>query len=102
MLNAELSVVVRTYLLSKATLNKVKQNLNWAFGYNLFFIPIAAGALHPLFLDGNVHSVFNTFVGEYGFINPVFAAMAMAFSSLAVVFNSRRLINLDLDYSSKR
>ena len=102
LVNGDLSGVVRTFLLSKATLNKVKQNLIWAFGYNLFFIPIAAGALHPLFLDGNVHSVFNTFVGEYGFINPVFAAMAMAFSSLAVVFNSRRLINLDLDYSSKR
>ena len=102
LVNGDLSGVVRTFLLSKATLNKVKQNLIWAFGYNLFFIPIAAGALHPLFLDGNVHSVFNIFVGEYGFINPVFAALAMACSSLAVVFNSRRLINLDLDYSSKR
>ena len=102
LVNGDLSGVVRTFLLSKATLKKVKQNLIWAFGYNLFFIPIAAGALHPFFLDGNVYSVFNGFVGEYGFINPVVAAVAMAFSSLAVVFNSRKLINLDLDYSLKR
>jgi Cu+-exporting ATPase len=62
--------------LSKATMRVIKQNLFWAFFYNVAGIPIAAGALYP-------------FLGIL--LNPEFAAAAMALSSVSVVGNSLRL-----------
>jgi Cu2+-exporting ATPase/Cu+-exporting ATPase len=62
--------------LSRATIKTVKQNLFWAFVYNVIGIPIAGGALYPIW--GIV-------------LNPIFAGLAMAFSSVSVVFNSLRL-----------
>ena len=64
--------VVTAIQLSKKTYSKIKQNFIWAFCYNAALIPIAAGALQPI---GIV-------------MNPVFAAGAMAFSSISVVSNS--------------
>ena len=62
--------------LGKRTMSKIRQNLFWAFGYNIVLIPIAAGALIP---------VFTTSI--YSFL-PMLAALAMAFSSVTVVSNS--------------
>ena len=62
--------------LGKRTMSKIKQNLFWAFGYNIVLIPIAAGALIPIFT-----------ISIYGFL-PTLAALAMAFSSVTVVSNS--------------
>ena len=62
--------------LGKKTMSKIRQNLFWAFGYNIVLIPIAAGALIPVFTI----SVYN--------ILPMLAALAMAFSSVTVVSNS--------------
>ena len=62
--------------LGRMTIRKIKQNLMWAFFYNIFLIPIAAGALIPLFGA----SIYNTL--------PFLAAFAMAFSSTTVVLNS--------------
>jgi Cu+-exporting ATPase len=62
--------------LGKRTMGKIKQNLFWAFGYNIVLIPIAAGALVPFFT-----------ISIYGFL-PMLAALAMAFSSVTVVSNS--------------
>ncbi|WP_341227396.1 heavy metal translocating P-type ATPase [uncultured Arcticibacterium sp.] len=62
--------------LSKKTMNTVKQNLFWAFIYNIIGIPLAAGILYPV----------NGFM-----INPMIAGAAMAFSSVSVVLNSLRL-----------
>jgi cation transport ATPase len=75
----------------KATVRNIKQNLFWAFAYNVALIPVAAGLLYPLFSDGSVPEVLRPVLGEYGFLNPVLAAVAMALSSVTVVSNALRL-----------
>jgi Cu+-exporting ATPase len=77
--------------LSRATMRTVRQNLFWAFFYNVLLIPIAAGALHPFFLDSTVPGWLHPLLGQFGFLNPVAAAAAMALSSVSVVTNSLRL-----------
>ena len=62
--------------LGKLTMKKIRQNLFWAFGYNIVLIPIAAGALIPFYTI----SIYN--------VLPIVAALAMAFSSVTVVSNS--------------
>ena len=72
----KLSDVVTAIKLSKATVRKIKENLFWAFCYNIALIPIAAGALVP-FLGRGFYDIM-----------PIFAGVAMAFSSVTVVSNS--------------
>ena len=72
----DLRDVVIGIQLSKATMTKIKQGLFWAFAYNAALIPVAAGILYP-------------FLGVL--LNPVFAAAAMAFSSVSVVTNASLL-----------
>ena len=68
----------------------IRQNLFWAFAYNVALIPVAAGVLYPLFLGG-VPDALGPVFGEKGFLNPILAAAAMAVSSVTVVSNSLRL-----------
>lgn len=76
LVNGSLNKVLDTVILSKATLRIIKQNLTWAFGYNILAIPLAAGILYP----------------SFGILlSPVVASAAMAFSSVSVVLNSLRL-----------
>ena len=78
--------------LSRQTIRTIKQNLFWAFFYNVMLIPVAAGVLYPVFQGvGGVPGSLDFFFGEQGFLNPVLAALAMAFSSVTVVSNSLRL-----------
>ncbi len=77
--------------LSRSTIRTIKQNLFWAFFYNTALIPIAAGVLYLFFSDGTVPSGLRYILGDYGFLNPVLAAAAMATSSVTVVTNSLRL-----------
>ena len=78
--------------LSRATMRTIRQNLFWAFFYNALLIPVAAGALYPVFSAlGGVPAGLTFFFGDAGFLNPILAALAMAFSSVSVVGNSLRL-----------
>ena len=76
LIKGDLSGVVTAIKLSKRTIQIIKQNLFWAFFYNVIGIPIAAGVLYPFFAI---------------LLNPIFASAAMAFSSVSVVSNSLRL-----------
>lgn len=66
LMSGDLLAIVETIQLSKATMRKIKQNLAWAFGYNILLIPVAA----------------------FGLLNPILAGAAMAFSSVSVVTNT--------------
>lgn len=88
----DLLAVSTALRLSRATMRTVRQNLFWAFFYNSLLIPVAAGALYPVFAAlGGVPPGLGFFFGDAGFLNPILAALAMAFSSVSVVGNSLRL-----------
>jgi P-type Cu+ transporter len=91
LISGDVRGVARAIKLSKATVRNVKQNLFWAFAYNVALIPFAAGVLYPLFTDGSVPAILRPVLGEYGFLDPVLAAVAMALSSVTVVSNALRL-----------
>jgi Cu+-exporting ATPase len=91
LISGDVRGVARAIGLSKATVRNIKQNLFWAFAYNVAVIPVAAGALYPLFSEGSVPEVLRPVLGEYGFLNPVLAAAAMALSSVTVLSNALRL-----------
>jgi Cu+-exporting ATPase len=76
LMRGDLDGVVQAIRLSRRTMRTMKQNLFWAFVYNVVGIPVAAGALYPVF--GML-------------LSPVLASAAMAFSSVSVVSNSLRL-----------
>jgi len=79
LMRGDLMLILEVIKISRRTMRIIKQNLFWAFFYNIAFIPVAAGVLYPFF--GIL-------------LNPIFAAVAMAFSSISVVLNSLRLKNI--------
>jgi len=91
LMRGELGGVVTAISLSRQSMRTIKQNLFWAFAYNVILIPVAAGILYPFFSAGNVPSGLQFIFGRYGFLNPMLAALAMAASSVTVVSNSLRL-----------
>ncbi len=91
LMSGDLRGVVTAISLSKRTLRTIKQNLFWAFAYNTALIPVAAGILYFIFGQSGVPRGLQFFLGDYGFLNPILAAFAMAISSLTVVSNSLRL-----------
>jgi Cu+-exporting ATPase len=76
LMSGDLAAVVSAFELSRKTIRTIKQNLFWAFVYNVVGIPVAAGVLYPVF--GLL-------------LNPMIASAAMAMSSVSVVSNSLRL-----------
>ena len=91
LISGDVRGVARAVELSKATIRNIRQNLFWAFAYNVLLIPVAAGVLYPFFSGGTVPAALEPFLGEYGFLNPMLAAAAMALSSVTVVTNALRL-----------
>src|SRR5215211_1833286 len=91
LISGDVRGAVRAIKLSKATVRNIKQNLFWAFAYNVLLLPVAAGVLYPFFAGGTVPDLLRPFLGEYGFLNPVLAAAAMALSSVTVLGNALRL-----------
>ncbi len=77
--------------ISRTAMRTVRQNLFWAFFYNVALIPIAAGVLYPVFVNSEVPGALQPVLGHHGFLNPIAAAGAMALSSVSVVANSLRL-----------
>lgn len=75
-MNSDILQIERAIKLSRATMLTIRQNLFWAFIYNIIAIPIAAGALYPAFRF---------------LLNPMIAGAAMSMSSVSVVTNSLRL-----------
>jgi len=91
LISGDLMGVATAISLSKRTMRTIRQNLFWAFAYNTALIPIAAGVLYLAFGKTGVPSGLHFILGEYGFLNPILAAGAMAASSITVVSNSLRL-----------
>jgi Cu+-exporting ATPase len=96
LISGDVRGVARAIGLSKATVRNIKQNLFWAFAYNVALIPVAAGILYPLFPEGSVPGMLSPVLGEYGLLNPVLAAAAMALSSVTVISNALRLRRVKL------
>ena len=91
LISGDLMGVATATSLSKRTMRTIKQNLFWAFAYNTALMPVAAGVLYLAFRQTGVPSGLHFILGEYGFLNPMLAAAAMAASSVTVVSNSLRL-----------
>ncbi len=86
LMRGDLRTVPQAIRLSRATMRNIKQNLVWAFGYNVALIPIAAGVLAP----------FDWVPAILRQLHPILAAGAMAFSSISVVTNALRLRRVQL------
>ena len=92
LMRGDVGGVATALMLSRQTIRTIKQNLFWAFFYNILLVPVAAGVLYPVFQAvGGVPASLDFFFGQQGFLNPALAALAMAFSSVTVVANSLRL-----------
>jgi len=82
LVKGDLRGIVRARRLSRATMRNIRQNLFWAFAYNMLGIPLAAGVLYPIF----------------GWLmSPMIASAAMSFSSVTVIANALRLRRVRLD-----
>jgi Cu+-exporting ATPase len=81
LLGGDLRGIARARRLSQASVRNIKQNLAWAFTYNMIGIPIAAGVFYPVF---------------GWMLSPMLASAAMSFSSVSVIANALRLRGLRL------
>jgi Cu+-exporting ATPase len=76
LVKGDLRGIVRARMLSRATMRNIRQNLFWAFAYNVLGVPIAAGVLYPFF---------------GWLLSPMIASAAMSLSSVSVIGNALRL-----------
>ena len=78
--NNDLASILKLIKISQKTIRNIKQNLFWAFFYNILMIPIAMGLLKPFGIS----------------INPMIASLAMVCSSITVILNALRLKNIKM------
>ena len=81
LVKGDLAGIARAIVLSRATMRNIRQNLVFAFAYNVIGVPIAAGVLYPAF---------------HVLLSPIIAALAMSLSSVSVIANALRLRALKL------
>jgi Cu+-exporting ATPase len=86
LVNKDIGSIVSAIILSKKTMRTIRENLFWAFGYNVILIPVAMGVLYPFF---------------HVLLNPILASAAMAASSVSVVTNSLRLRGARITYAKR-
>jgi Cu+-exporting ATPase len=84
LVKGDLRGIAKAIRLSRATMWNIRQNLFFAFLYNVLAIPVAAGVLYPI-------------LGERGMLNPLIAAAAMALSDVTVLGNALRLRRANID-----
>ena len=96
LIHGDIMGVARAISVSRETMRTIRQNLFWAFAYNVALIPVAAGVLYPVFSAQGVPEALRPVLGEFGFLNPILAAGAMAVSSVSVIANSLRLKRIRL------
>ena len=88
LLRGDLTAVPDALRLARRTMQVIRENLFWAFGYNIILIPVAAGVLVPLLSPG---AAIGPVLGWQGALHPMLASLAMALSSVSVVTSSLRL-----------
>ncbi|QMW43292.1 hypothetical protein G4B11_006662 [Aspergillus flavus] len=107
LLNSELNTILQLVVLSRRVFNRVKMNFGWAVVYNLCLVPVAAGVFYPI-VNGHEMKIIGgetVMVDKHWRLSPVWAALAMALSSISVVCSSlalgiekktiKRLLGLD-------
>ncbi|CAI7664565.1 unnamed protein product [Penicillium glandicola] len=93
LLNSDLSTILQLVLLSRRVFNRVRMNFGWAVIYNLCLVPVAAGVLYPIVSGHHEKTIDGEMVmsNEHWRLSPVWAALAMALSSISVVLSSLAL-----------
>jgi heavy metal translocating P-type ATPase len=93
LLNSDLSTILQLVILSRRVFNRVRMNFGWAVVYNLCLVPVAAGVFYPI-VSGHHQKVIGgemITVNEHWRLSPVWAALAMALSSISVISSSLAL-----------
>ncbi|EEH36736.1 copper-transporting P-type ATPase [Paracoccidioides lutzii Pb01] len=90
LLNSELNTILELCTLSRRVFNRVKWNFGWAAVYNMLLVPIAAGILYPI-VTGTMMGDDGKMVNKHWRLDPVWASLAMALSSVSVVCSSLAL-----------
>ncbi|KOS39830.1 hypothetical protein ACN38_g9323 [Penicillium nordicum] len=93
LLNSDLSTILQLVLLSRRVFNRVRMNFGWAVVYNLCLVPVAAGVLYPIVSGHHEKTIDGEMImaNEHWRLSPVWAALAMALSSISVVLSSLAL-----------
>ncbi|GLI72852.1 hypothetical protein PoHVEF18_001036 [Penicillium ochrochloron] len=98
LLNSDLSTILQLVVLSRRVFNRVRMNFGWAVVYNLCLVPVAAGVFYPIVSGHHEKMVGGEMItmNEHWRLSPVWAALAMALSSISVISSSLALrINME-------